>query len=244
MRRLTSLKAAVFAGAAGLLLSAGALHAQVVNPNFELPADGATGTDSVATGWTLSPAVGDNYTNPGARCQFSTQPTPSGGSWSFWEQTFVQQGTADQKVPVTAGMLYQESAQLQFQPGFNGITLANQASDPKSTNTADGSSYLKLQFQDSTGHNIGAADITSIFAGTVATPNVFAPYSVFGVAPVGATQVDVVLGWANGGLDGNQGGQSVFATSVGLVGGTVPEPASLSMLAIGGIALAARRRRA
>ena len=66
-------------------------------------------------------------------------------------------------------------------------------------------------------------------------------YSVNGIAPAGATQADIVVGWQNGGVDNNTGGQSAFATSVGL-NAVVPEPASLSMLAIGGLALFARRR--
>ena len=118
MRRITGRKAALLCGAVSLvMLSAGRLHAQVTNPDFELPSDGASGTDSVATGWTLDPAAGDDYTNPGARCQFDT-PTPSGGTWSLWLQTFVQSGDAQQVVTgITPGTNYALSAEMGFQDG-------------------------------------------------------------------------------------------------------------------------------
>jgi hypothetical protein len=254
MRRTTGLKAALFGGAVTLVLSAGRLHAQTVgNPNFELPADGASGTDTVATPWTLDPAVGDDYTNPGQRCQFDT-PTPSGGTWSLWLQTFVQSGDAQQVVTgITPGTNYALSAQMGFQDGsaagqgYNAVTQANQAGDPNTKVTGDLYSYLEIQYESHNGTAIGAPDILQIPAGSVgvyngsngATP--WIPYSVSGIAPAGATQADVVIGWQNGGLDGNTGGQSAFATSVGLTA-VVPEPATLSMLAIGSLALFARRR--
>jgi len=255
MRRNTRRYAAILSGAACLAFSAIRLHAQTVtNPNFELPSDGASGTDTVATGWTLDPAVGDNYTNPGQRCQFDT-PTPSGGTWSFWLQTFVQYGDTQQVVTgLTPGTSYTLSAQMGFQDGsgpgqgYNAVTLANQASDTKSQDTGDLYSYLEIQYESHNGTAIGSPDIVDIPAGSIsvynqsngATP--WLPYSVGGVAPAGATQADIVIGWQNGGLDGNTGGQSAFATSVGLAPTPVPEPATLSVLALGSLGLLARRR--
>jgi hypothetical protein len=244
-----SLKSAFVGGIAGLFLSvAPALAQTVVNPNFELPADGATGTDGTATGWNLLPAVGDNYTNPGARCQFDT-PTPSGGTWSLWLQTFVASGGATQTVTgVTPGSTYTFTSDLAFQePGYDSITLANQASDPKSTDTGNCETYLAVQYQNASNQNVGGLHDIVIPAGSVnevdnssgATP--WAPYSVNSLAPAGATQALLEIGWINGGLDDNMGGQSVFATDVSFA---VPEPTSLSLIGISGMALLARRRAA
>jgi hypothetical protein len=253
MRSHVSVNALLLGAAACVLVWVPTSRAQVVNPNFELPADGATGTDTVATGWTLDPAVGDSYTNPGSRCQFDT-PTPSGGTWSLWLQTFVQYGDANQVVTgVTPGVAYNLTAQLAFQvgstpgTGYNAVTLVNQASDTKSQDTGDLYSYLEVEFQNAGGTRVGSIDYTLIPAGSITAAPVgqstpFATYTVTGVAPAGATQALVEIGWDNGGLDNNTGGQSAFATDVSF--GVVPEPASLSLISMGGVALLARRRRA
>jgi hypothetical protein len=241
MRSREKLIAAV-CSAAGSLLLAGISHAQTVtNPDFELPSDGATGTDTVATGWTLNPAVGDDYTNPGSRCQFSTQPTPSGGSWSLWLQTFVQYGSAAQVVTgITPGQDYLASMQFEVQTGYNYVTLANQASDTNSQDTGNLYSYLEIQYENHSGTPVGTPDITDIPAGAIPT-NVFFPVTAGGIAPATATQAEILIGWQNGGLDDNQGSQSAFATSVGLTS-VVPEPATLSVMALGSLGLLARRR--
>jgi len=253
MRKSVGLKAALFGGSAALFLSAAALHGQITNPNFELPADGASGTDTVATGWTLNPAIGDAYTNPGQRCQFAA-PTPSGGTWSFWLQTFVQSGSTNQLVDIgtiTPGTNYNFGAQFAFEvPGYNNTTLANQASDTHqggngtTPNTRDLYSYLQIQWQNNHGVAIGAPVETDIVAGSVTTANhVYSPYVVSGVAPVGAYQALLTIGWNDGGLDGNTGGQSAFATGTDFFSGAVPEPTTLSLVGLGAMGLLARRRR-
>jgi hypothetical protein len=250
MRQVTRM--ALLCGAVSLLGMTGMSYGQtVVNGGFTLPADGATGTDSVATNWALNPAVGDDYTNPGARCQFGTT-SPAGSSWSLWEQTFVQSGSATQSIlsGVTPGNTYTMSADMQFQDGtgpgmgFNAITQANQATDPNTKVTGDCYTYLGMAWLNKFGGVIGTTE-TTVAAGSVTTyevgttgANAWASYSVSGVAPVGAVGVELLLGWQNGGVDANTGGQSVFATDVNLV----PEPASLGMLGLGGLAMLARRR--
>jgi hypothetical protein len=244
MKRSNGFKAALLGSAVGLLSLAGTSYAlPIVNPSWELPPDLTDSTSTTATGWTMSPAVGDAYTNPGQRCVFANN-TP-GGTWSFWLQTFVQQGNATQAVAgVVPGTNYNFTTQFAFEvPGYNNITLANQAADSASQDTGDCYSYVSMQYEDALGNAIGPVDITKITAGSVTTANhVFSPYSVTGVAPAGAAQVLLAIGWQNGGLDGNTGGQSAFADDSTLTV-TVPEPASLSMLALGGLSLLSRRRR-
>jgi hypothetical protein len=252
MRHHISQKLALAGAVAGLFLCAAPLRAQtVVNGTFEAPSDGASGTDTTATGWTLNPAVGDNYTNPGQRCQFDS-PTPNGGTWSLWLQTFVQFGSATQQVTgITPGTTYNLTSDLAFQePGFDNITLANQATDPKSADTGNCFVYLGIQYRNASGQSVGAPKFKEVTAGTLnevddssgATP--WANYGVSLTAPAGASQAEIEIGWANGGVDGNTGGQSVFATDVALAPVAVPEPASLSLLSMGGVALLARRRAA
>lgn len=259
MRKVMGFRAAlILGGAIGLLGVASQLYGApvVVNGDFESPTNTAGGSDTNVDAWTLSPAPNTNggtlnYTNNGQRCTFAS-PTPSGGTWSFWEQTFCQYGTATQTISsgVIPGNTYTMTAQMAFEvgsapgTGFNGVTLANQAAG--TLNTGDLYSYLGMIWLNNHGNPIGTSGPdnvsaeTTIPAGSVTTANhVYAPYSVSAMAPVGAVGVELVLGWQNGGTDGNTGGQSAFATDVTLV----PEPASLGMLAIGGLALLSRRRK-
>ncbi|HEY1685205.1 MAG TPA: hypothetical protein VGG19_10610, partial [Tepidisphaeraceae bacterium] len=235
MRQVTGLKLAAICGAMGLMGMVGTSFGQtVVNGDFSQGTAGVTsGTDTVATGWTLNPAVGDNYTNPGDRCTFGS-PSPSGSAWSFWEQTFVQDGSATQTITsgITAGTTYTMSTNMQFQlgngaagDGFNGVTLANQASDTKSQDTGDLYAYVEMQYLNGHGANLGSPVMTTIAAGSIPATGTLSPWipeSVSGVAPAGAAGVELILGWQNGGLDGGTGGQqSAFATDVTL---SVPEP--------------------
>jgi hypothetical protein len=211
------------------------------------------------------------YTNPGARDQFYSaepivNPGPPASGWSFWLQNFTQSGSASQTVTATdggaavaGGTAYTFSSLFSFQDGtgpgegYNAVTLANQTetSPGVTTNTGDMYSYLQLRFLNSRGITLGT-DETDIPAGSVTSfvqtsgpqngSTAWAPYSVSGIAPAGAVSAELLIGWNNGGLDGNTGGQSAFADDATFTGATVPEPATLSVLGLGGMALLARRR--
>lgn len=219
------------------------------------------------SGWYMSPAANPDfgYTNAGQRDQFYSvepivNPGPPASGWSFWLQTFTQSGDAqqtvtstDNSVAVAGGKSYTFSSQMSFQDGsgpgmgFNATTLANQTeASPAAPNTGDLSAYLEIVFLNNHGIAIGS-DTTNIAAGTVSIYNQsngttnWAPYSVSGVAPAGALSAELLIGWTNGGLDGGTGGQSAFADDATFTS-PVPEPATLSVLALGSAGLFMRRR--
>jgi len=193
------------------------------------------------------------------------QPVSPGNpatGWSFWLQTFTQSGFASQTVtsdsngsPIVGGDFINFTSQMSFQDGtgpgmgYNATTLANQTevSQP-SPNSGDLNSYLEIIFLNNHGVNIGS-DTTNIPAGSVtnyaiasgtgAGSTAWMPYSVSGTAPNGTASVEMLIGWTNGGLDGSTGSQSAFADDEVI---TVPEPASMSLLAVGTAALFLRKR--
>jgi hypothetical protein len=270
MRSLSAKRTALICGAVGVLAWALPAHAQI-NPQWNLPADGTTGTDTTAEtnglntvggpGWYMSPAPNPDagspagsgaYTNNGMRDQFYSVET---GGWSFWLQTFTQSGSATQTVAASPGTNYTFSSQFSFQDGsgpgngYNAVTLLNQPAGAPAPNSGDLFSYLQIKFENATGGVLGTQN-TLIPAGSVtmydtsagATP--FAPYSVSGTAPANTAQALLTIGWQNGGVDNNTGGQSAFADDSVFAPTAVPEPASLSLLALGGLALLGRRRKA
>jgi hypothetical protein len=183
---------------------------------------------------------------------------------SFWMQTFLQSGYASQPVIatdasqlITPGTTYTFKSQMAFQDGtgpgrgYNAVTLANQTPGVYPTDdTGNLNTYLRLQFMDVRGIVINTYE-TDIPAGSIniydtggdGSATLFEPYSVSGLAPTGAASALLTIGWNNGGLgDNGTGPQSAFADDATFTVASVPEPASLSLLAIGGIALLVRRR--
>jgi len=226
----------------------------IINPGWESPANSAGGTDTNVTGWAMSPAPNpaQGYTNPGYRDSFYNN-TPS-GMWSFWLQTFTYQGSASQIVAgITAGNTYSFTSQMLFElgnytpggpaTGYNAVTLANQGGQPNpSPNTGDLYSYISMQYLDHFGNPISGAHFeTDIVAGSVTLNKTWSPYSVTGLAPSGATQVQLMIGWINGGQDGGTGGQSAFADDAMLA--VVPEPSTFALLGLGLLPIARMLRR-
>ncbi len=232
--------------------------AQVIgNPGWESPTDAAGyGTDTNVASWTMDPTIQTNGTagNPGYRDSFYNN-TPGGNS-SFWCQTFESSGDAFQKLGgVTDGLNYTFTSQMLFELGsnategpgfgFDAITVANNPGSPTATppippNTAPIDVYLEMIFKGSTGSTL--ATYTTNIGPTVTLDRIWAPYSVTGLAPSGATSVTLDIGWINGGGDGGTGSQGAFADDATLTSAPVPEPASLGLLAVSGLALLGRRR--
>jgi len=234
MRKSVGLKAALVGGSAAcLLLSAASLHAQITNPGWESPTNTAGGTDTNATGWTMT-ASGEPGTN-GNRDTFYA----NSGSWSYWLQDFETSGSSTQSIPgIVAGTNYNFTSQMLFELGSGTTVGVTDGYD----NIPGENSYLQMQFTNTLGTPIGSADVTNIPSGSVTLNRVWAPYSVTGVAPAGATRVVLSIGWTGGAGDGGTGSQSAFADDVTLTT-VVPEPATLSVLGLGAVGLMVRRRR-
>ena len=93
---------------------------------------------------------------------------------------------------------------------------------------------MKIAFKDAADAEIGAAEGT-ILDGTFATDTWFDNAAISGIAPAGTTQVEAFILYLQPGNDG--GAAQIDNVSL------VPAPAALSLLGLGGL-VAARRRRA
>lgn len=264
MRQVRFVRAALACGAIALLgLSGTSFGQSLVNPNFNqytATTDPNGNGEDYPTGWNATPipnyvdAAGTlNYTN-----YANVEPWFDGTNYTLWLQTFCNYGNVSQTVTgAVAGNTYTASADFAVQDGtgpgmgYNATTLANQPNTTGYMNTGDLYSYIGLVFLNKFNSPIGTLDSdnlsneTTIPAGSVAVYNQangftpWLPYSVSGVAPAGTASVEVVIGWNNGGADGNTGSQSALVTGVSLV----PEPASFGLLALGGLATLRRRSR-
>jgi hypothetical protein len=238
MRSQFKLAAAALCGASALVFSSASFAQNlVVNPGFETPPGVPGAQDQLAVPWNFT-ALGDGTTQ---RAQFYNNtagalPTSSGGSWSLWLKDFDTLGTgAEQTVAgIVAGHTYTFSAYWLFQAGVPTVTgLVNSET---------------LQFENAAGTAVGAADTLSINTTNVTTsgnptPAIWTLYTApNATAPAGATQA-LISFIETSTAASSVNPQSSFVDDVNL-STVVPEPASLGSLALGGLALLARRRRA
>jgi hypothetical protein len=100
-----------------------------------------------------------------------------------------------------------------------------------------------IDFYDTNG-GLLTRDLVDFLTGANAT---YTPYTETDTAPANSAYYDVFFNFAGGAFDGSTGDVSIDDVSFNspdvAVGGTVPEPASLSILALAGIGALVRRRR-
>jgi hypothetical protein len=192
-----------------------AAHAALINPGFEV--DNASGGDvNGATGWS------------GFNANFTTISQAHSGTQSLKVfGPFFQFGGAgvSQNQPAIPGTSYTAS----------GFALTPTGDSINGTNFA----VLQLQFYDATNTQVGT---------TIESPHVTAsspldqwiPLSATGVAPLTAVTARIV--WVHVQLNNPVTGGAVFFDDADL-GVTVPEPASLALAGVAGLALLGRRRR-
>ncbi len=191
----------------GTALPAGATNL-LTNPGFESPPDPGAQTDSTVTGWNL---IFD--------CQRSTfHASPPANQYNIWAKTFESLGggvTQNFSNGFTIGATYNLSSQIFFESAYP---------------TTSAQILVGLDWMDAGGNLVGTPAVNTINPTDASVANAiasgtFTTFSISGVAPAGATQVQVSLGWAGGGTV--PGAQSVFFDNADLEGpGTPPSSAS------------------
>jgi hypothetical protein len=193
MRHPIREKTAMLCGSVALVLSSKvSLGANLlINGGFENPADNSgQSTDTTATGWGFY----------GGMVRSDAENNTPGGKWSAGEQTDLGYGGIFQTYngPATAGITYTLNCDYFFESAF-----PNQVGEV---------SDLAMTFLNSSGVAVGPRDSNGFSAATyipsqsVTTTGAWLPYTVSGVAPVGATQIVVSFAYAGGSdVGGNQG---------------------------------------
>lgn len=237
MRHGSVLRAALWACALGLFVCAGSARAQNLLVNGDLDDPGIHESD-VITGWTLveSRQSGDPV-NSATAASFANHtpgpPTlpPPAVRVGLWYRSFAGTDTdtvaADlfQAVPGTPGQPYWLRGWARFEANYPGGVAGDQ------TDT-----LFAIDFLGAGGTVLSTSSI-DLLANGQANDGVWREHTVFGIAPAGTLQVRARSSMVNGHVV-TANPQSAFVDDFSL---TVPEPASLGLLALGGALLLPRR---
>jgi len=197
------LNSRVICGSAGMialgLLSRASATNLLLNPGFEAPPS-TQNPDTVATGWT--------FIFDAQRANYKDHTTGSGES--IWMKTFInpvlgQDGVYQNVNNIVPGSNYSLSAFTFFEAGYSGSGATIQ---------------LGMIWEDSGGSPVGTPAALNIDPTSNPSTGAWVSQSVSGIAPVGATQLMVSLGW-QGGHTSAQQPQSVFFDDIDLEGAGV-----------------------
>jgi hypothetical protein len=223
MRGTQLLRGTLFGAASVLVCVAFTSNARanlLANPSFENPQITANGEAAGAgTGWNTYNAVfTENTTGRGnLAAEDGDQLIKTFGGGSGVYQDFA----------VTAGEAYNASAFAEFS-----------ASDPPTPGTSSVGQLLVIFFNS--GNSIIRTDALNIVDSLPTSPpdDVWVPGSLSNTVPAGAVDLRYQLNTSN------QAGGSVFYDNTSLTVTPVPEPATMSLLAMSAGALLFRRRKA
>lgn len=202
----------------------------LVNPGLESPG----GENDTADGWNMVQINNDgNVYDTGTFIGFAAH-TGDRGLWfrSFmggpsWGSPSPVDCILTQTVSGSAGLSYTLSAWFKFEQGYSGI----------SANFPETQSWLKMEFLDASGAVLGTS---ALDIDTVINPiPLWQQFSVTGVSPTGTASVRVGADFQNGRIN-TVDPQSAFVDDFNLE--AVPEPATMTALAVGALALIRRRR--
>jgi hypothetical protein len=245
-----------------LFAAASSVQAQNLLTNGDLDNPGLHEQD-LATGWTLleGPDGAAGPTNTATFASFGNHTPgapvlpPPAVRVGLWYRSFMG-GLSPNDPPQVFAHLQQTVAGLPNTPytmsgwarfetfyagGVNNLNAGTGAPDP----TDDGppsptDTFFAMEFLDAGGTNVLGSVQVELKANGQLNDGQWKQHSLFGVSPAGTAFVRVRSSMIDGVLNPGVNPQSAFVDDFSLV---IPEPASASLLSLGGLALAARRRK-